>query len=317
MKASLTFLALIVSSVVCWHGNGHYTVAYIAQSYLQNKDPKALDWANSILQPFTEECGENLYPFVESATWADKIRDAGWNLLFYHHFISLAWFDQGARPYTYDNSTYANVLFAINDSTSLLSSVQEDPFGSSKSILGKSISLRNLIHYLGDIHQPLHASERVTPKLPKGDEGGNLFEIDHYHKNKSIDNLHFIWDHMFGALDGDIRTNLNQQQYQVIKNLGEQIMQEYSFSDLQKQMMANDSPPSWAKESNDLAQNFVYKGLVEGQDLPTEYMQKGYQICRERVALAGYRLGVLLSRIYQTQKTARHDKSQKEIISEI
>jgi len=55
----------------------------------------------------------------------------------------------------------------------------------------KSYALRLLIHYLGDIHQPLHASSRVDSRYPKGDRGGNSFRVP------SIDgasNLHSVWD---------------------------------------------------------------------------------------------------------------------------
>jgi hypothetical protein len=57
----------------------------------------------------------------------------------------------------------------------------------------RSYALRLLIHYVGDIHQPLHATARVDPKYPKGDGGGNFVGIP------SIDgakNLHSVWDSM-------------------------------------------------------------------------------------------------------------------------
>jgi len=43
--------------------------------------------------------------------------------------------------------------------------------------LSDSFHLRLLIHYIGDIHQPLHASSRYTLNYPSGDEGGNDFLI--------------------------------------------------------------------------------------------------------------------------------------------
>lgn len=294
----LAMIGLLWTPLYAWHGNGHYSVAYIAQSYLIEHDPEALEWANSLLEPYKEMCGENLYPFVESATWPDKIRDADWNIMFNHHFVSHFWFDEGAKPYDYDKSPHANVVFAIEEHSNHLASNAEDRYGSSKSLMGKSISLRNLIHYVGDIHQPLHASERVTPNRLNGDEGGNLFIIDHYH-NPSIDNLHFVWDHMFGPLENDIRTNLPAEKYQTIANLAESIMEENTMYDLQDQLQENKTPESWGLESNQIARDFAYNGLTEGQDLPQAYQEKGYQICRERVALGGYRLGMLISKIYQ------------------
>ena len=42
---------------------------------------------------------------------------------------------------------------------------------------GKSLALRLLIHYIGDIHQPLHSSDRYSRDHPNGDRGGNQFSI--------------------------------------------------------------------------------------------------------------------------------------------
>ena len=55
----------------------------------------------------------------------------------------------------------------------------------------KSVALRFLIHYLGDIHQPLHCATRVDYSYPDGDKGGNLF---HLKSSQGVSNLHALWD---------------------------------------------------------------------------------------------------------------------------
>lgn len=55
----------------------------------------------------------------------------------------------------------------------------------------KSFALRLIIHYVGDIHQPLHASSRVDSKYPKGDAGGNFFKVP---SKDGVKNLHAVWD---------------------------------------------------------------------------------------------------------------------------
>lgn len=42
---------------------------------------------------------------------------------------------------------------------------------------GRSMAMRFLIHYVGDLHQPLHCSSRVNGDYPKGDRGGNSFKL--------------------------------------------------------------------------------------------------------------------------------------------
>ena len=297
MARLLGALLVLASAARCWHGNGHYLVAYIAQAYLLKTNPEALKWATDLLAPFTEQCGESLYPFVEAATWADKIKDQGWHLFETHHYVPNAWFDQGAQPYAYDPSPEANAAFAIRTDINTLSATQEDPYGSSKSLLGRSLSLRTLIHYTGDIHQPLHAEERVTPGRPDGDQGGNLFLINHY-GNPAIDNLHFVWDEMFEDLAEGIRSNLPPKLYLFIKRRAEDIMAEHPFDRHAAQIHANYSATLWAQEGFEIAKAFAYKSLQENAALPAEYLEQGRRICRERVALGGYRLGLTLSDIY-------------------
>lgn len=65
------------------------------------------------------------------------------------------------------------------------------PHAGNKEDLGRSYAVRLLIHYIGDIHQPLHASNRVDSDFPSGDRGGNEFPLkNHYSSN----NLHAVWD---------------------------------------------------------------------------------------------------------------------------
>jgi len=72
---------------------------------------------------------------------------------------------------------------------------------------GLSTALRFLVHYVGDVHQPLHAMSRVNHRYPKGDRGGNLFRIPdkdrsgwwnswltHLWDSGSKWNLHAVWD---------------------------------------------------------------------------------------------------------------------------
>lgn len=311
--AFLMLMSLLAHQAIAWHGNGHYIVAHIAQSYLLQNNQDALNWANGLLEPYKDVCGENLYPFVEAATWADKIKDQNWHVFDNHHFISNWWFDQGATPRNMDTFPYANIIFAIGDNVNTLSSTKEDPYGSSKSILGKSLSLRTLIHFVGDIHQPLHAEERVTPDKPNGDMGGNLFKIKHYNQ-AAIDNLHFIWDEMFEDLSTGIRSNLNKEQYAFIEGLSNGIQQEYPYSDLKDQIAQNKDQKSWGLESFEIAHTFAYAGITENQDLPEDYQTKGREICRKRVALAGYRLGITLDQIYKHINT-REKKNLPESLA--
>merc|ERR1712226_736207 len=53
--------------------------------------------------------------------------------------------------------------------------------------------MRLLIHFVGDVHQPLHCTSRVNHQYPKGDFGGNLFKVSEK-SGTGVDNLHAVWD---------------------------------------------------------------------------------------------------------------------------
>lgn len=300
MLCSSILLCLCLQAT-CWHEHGHYATAYIAQEYLLAHRPQALEWAKKLLEPLADECGEGNYQFIEAATWADKARGNGWRLLMYHHFVSIPWFDGGAEPIKYFPEKFANVTYGIEESIRHLKTAQDDKMGKSFAILGQGISLRLLMHFVGDIHQPLHASERITPAKPNGDMGGNLFKIHHF-GDRIKDNLHYLWDTMFESSRlTHFHGTLTSSGYYVLKEWVKGIMKEYPLKKVYQKLSKNTSPMSWALESHAIAKRRVYtKNLVEFGEIPEDYIKIGKHICRTRIAFAGYRLGMVIENIYNS-----------------
>ncbi len=56
----------------------------------------------------------------------------------------------------------------------------------------QAIDLAWTLHLVGDVHQPLHNSARMTRQEPEGDRGGNLFRL------AGKQNLHSYWDGAIG-----------------------------------------------------------------------------------------------------------------------
>jgi len=54
-----------------------------------------------------------------------------------------------------------------------------------------SIAVRLMIHYVGDIHQPLHDTSRVDYQYPNGDFGGNTVPLP---PKDGVTELHALWD---------------------------------------------------------------------------------------------------------------------------
>jgi len=57
--------------------------------------------------------------------------------------------------------------------------------------LAQSYALRLLIHYVGDIHQPLHTEAQYSTAYPTGDKGANSVTLPYHY---GADELHAVWD---------------------------------------------------------------------------------------------------------------------------
>merc|ERR1712194_990437 len=68
---------------------------------------------------------------------------------------------------------------------------------------GASTAMRLLIHYVGDIHQPLHATSRVNHEYTSGDKGGNAFPLP---AKDGANELHAVWDSVIYEYTGYPKT---------------------------------------------------------------------------------------------------------------
>ena len=55
----------------------------------------------------------------------------------------------------------------------------------------RSFALRMIVHYVGDVHQPLHSTALVDSEYPSGDRGGTSEKIP---SKDGVSSLHFVWD---------------------------------------------------------------------------------------------------------------------------
>ena len=76
--------------------------------------------------------------------------------------------------------------------------------------VAKSYALRLLIHYLGDIHQPMHVEARFSDKYPTGDKGGNTFPLPYHYE---VDELHALWDKVIYSEHTNLKRPLTEKTY--------------------------------------------------------------------------------------------------------
>jgi hypothetical protein len=142
-----------------------------------------------------------------------------------------------------------------------------------------------LLHFFGDIHQPLHCVTRVTSQfpLPDGDRGGNSFKLRGHWKN-----LHSLWD-----------DSVNLQSKDDPDELASEIMQKHDRKSLESDLASKD-PRQWALDSYDLAVREAYTLEEDDDNPPTpplSYLHNAMAIAQRQAALAGYRLADALKEL--------------------
>lgn len=280
-RPSLPFIALALAlgapqPSLAWNDKGHMLVATIAQTQLS---PAARKQLAALLKVGTDE---RTSTFATAACWADDNKsdtDRAW------HYVDF-YFRADGKP-AKNKPDEQNILWAIDRNRSLL--------GDKKApTTGRALALRYLLHFVGDVHQPLHNVARETDRYPDGDRGGNSFAIAPISGwgSRPVSNLHALWD--FGA-GGFLpaRRPLSASDFAAVRDQANRIMREFPRSKM-VELKHGQNARLWAAESESIAKGFVYS-LPEGGAPPSAYLDRAARISRRRVALAGYRLAELLN----------------------
>jgi S1/P1 Nuclease len=129
-------------------------------------------------------------------------------------------------------------------------------------------ALKYVAHLVGDVHQPLHASQ---------DGGGELIAW-----NGKIVYLHILWD-----------VTLLANAYPTPELMAEAI------APLAHPLQSCGTPVEWANESHEITKNFVFRALGPDRKqpiaLPEDYEPQALPMIKERLALAAMRLACVLN----------------------
>jgi nuclease S1 len=137
-------------------------------------------------------------------------------------------------------------------------------------------ALKFVAHFVGDLHQTLHASDN-------GDRGGNEVRVTFQGRRT---NLHAVWDTgiLAPAVQGDERDYALRLVHQIAP---EQITSWQLGSTI-----------DWANESHAIAAKVIYRDLEHRPGpLPSSYEDAALPIVNEQLERAGVRLAWLLNHI--------------------
>ena len=260
--ASPVFLALMLAAVstpaLAWGPEGHQIVAAIAARELT---PNARAKVGALLG------GDADALMVLDASWADEIRDARPETAPWH-FVDI---EIGSGGYNLVRDCAANncVVAQILRDEHILS----DPRASAPD---KAEALRFLIHFAGDLHQPLHAADRH-------DDGGGKVMLRWRNKRLS---LHQMWDR-------DVVEALGRDSVQIGVQIDSQL------SPQQKAQIRAGAPADWANESFGMAANEIYAKLPAGKRVVDDYPDRESAVARLQLARAGLRLAAILNGLFR------------------
>jgi hypothetical protein len=270
LKTWRRFLAVIPillfgSSGWSWNRIGHQVICDIALRELKPHTRKVVE---AILH--RTSASESL-DFVGAGSWADDHRDrssGSW------HYINLHFRSDGLS--TQSLPAHQNVVWAINMFSDVIK-------GRNSNAVDQREALLYLIHFVSDVHQPLHCVSRDSNRYPDGDRGGNSFAIQSAGIPGNPKNLHSLWDSGCGLFCRGCS----------VHSLASNLLKAHPID---PKLVKISDANTWAKEGLLVAKTTAYN-IVEGALPNSMYLERCRSVSAKRVVLAGKRLAALLNRI--------------------
>ena len=260
-KSHLLLLStfVLVIFLLSWGATGHRTVGKIAEDHLT---PKALAGVHDLLG--TES-------LADVSTWADEVRPkAEYKQTGSWHYINLPLglsYDEFKSRV--ENMLESNVYSAVVKQLQLLtdSTVSRDR---------KVEALKFLVHFVGDLHQPMHVSRAE-------DKGGNTIQLNFEDQGT---NLHAIWDSKLIDHSG--------MDYQ-------QLAAKYDHpSAAQVRQWQNDPVIKWMWESYEItSQLYAEVDTMKSRSIGQAYYDEHWAQVTQRLEQGGVRLAGLLNVVFK------------------
>lgn len=303
--ACLLILLLGAQSARAWGCKGHQTIALIAGKHLTPEAKQSVDKLLAENPPdpqLRRYCGNSSRDWMaDASTWPDDVRSDAKNGPW--HYIDIPRGTPHGQSIEQFCGSEGCITKAIADQLSIFRDSNADA-------RKRADALRYIIHFVGDLHMPLHATTN-------DDEGGNCVPVRYFrrrpgeHNRSYAPNLHALWDTAIVERDME---GAEPPEYS-------DFLEQLFSADVARWQKAGIHVNDWAWESYDLAESFVYGQLAPPVPLETPapvhsctddnniggrmlqmhfYAGQNYQeiaapIVEERLAQAGVRLAMILN----------------------
>jgi hypothetical protein len=280
--AVLLMVALVPMQLLGWGASGHRIIADLAYSRLTPQTRKNIQLLLG---------RESL---ASISTWADNIRrqrDETYNW----HFVDIPETADGFneqrdcfRPWAKHSGARTDHHNCAVDRVEMFSRVLANPAATR---LERVEALMWVVHLVGDLHQPLHATEAA--------HGGNDIKLPVFGNPQCGEhecNLHGVWD-------TDLLEHAGLSEREYVERLQELIRTEHL------DRYAGGSPADWANESHVQAQIIMNHRPTQ---VDQAYYDANIHLVDGRLALAGLRLATLLNRTFGSIPTAQLRRELQE-----
>ena len=253
-----------------WGQEGHSIVAEIAQRRL---NPAAADAVNRLLEKAS---------MASIASWADDVRTSRRSTGNWHFAdipIAEDKFDR-ARDCKPDPDNGDCIVAELERLRNELRCAPTDA--------AKKEALQFAVHFLGDIHQPLHTVHEQV--------GGNAVDILVFMRGRTSDrgklalessNLHSVWDDL-------LISKLEWAWGSMVARLEREWLKS---SEATTPGIDGGTPTAWAEETHKVAQN-IWKMTPSNHILDEDYLNKAKPIIERQLGVAGLRLARFLNEAY-------------------
>jgi len=291
MRAVLVALALCVVGTHAWWCTGHMIVAEIARQNLDSgieaKVNAVMSWL-STNGPFPQSPD-----MVNGACWADDLKSQGLEAMEGWHFINMPYVPNNYVPPKPPQVQHDNV---VNDITTLDKTAKR----TDANIWIRSFAVANLIHFFGDVHQPLHATELYSAEFPDGDAGGTLFDVTFQNKTWK---LHFIWDSVCGTFQAELPRPLNETSMNWIKMMAQEFQANFTVPDSERRVY-NSTVMADESFAAAVAHAYEHYSFRPGAVINQTYIDTCKIVAGLRIAYAGYRLAHELNYLFKDSTSA-------------
>jgi hypothetical protein len=258
----ITLITICSIGLISWGVTGHRTIGRIAENHLSAK-------AKAGIQALLGN-----QSLADVSTWADEVRldpeyrqTASWHFLNLPLCLTFPEFKQRV-----ENMKTENVYSALLQQEHILTNP-------SSSRNQQIVALKFIVHFVGDLHQPMHVSRAE-------DKGGSTIQLNY--DGHGI-NLHSLWD-----------TKLLHQAGSSYERLAEK----YDHpTPEQIKKWQSDPLITWVWESYQLSTRlYAEVAAMHGHKINNRYYETHISIIQDRIEKAGIRLAGILNQLFERVK---------------